>query len=278
MNICIDQGSDERLHAQRGALELHHLVRLRARRLERCPGHVARCGLYHFWVLMVICYNMPHGPWESWDEMANYFDHSSSVFFQQYAHLMVQDLGGESAVDGGRDDLSKGLWNMLLADNPLRKKGFKLKLNRIFGSVHFAREDLKRWTMRLMVFEYAFLEAGLLGAKKASQRLVSKSVPHEVEGKATTDPSKPTIDEKALRNCSENALVSSTLLLRDYTSNVIVRIVFCASEVVELWHGEQSRCLRTAEGAERWVVNSVQEGFVRHLCDIMKRMSDRGAL
>lgn len=238
--------------------------------------------LWGWWILMMVTYNVPHGPYnddqrygqvmEAWEDCKRHFNHNDCVLFQEYAPAMMTDTADSDG--SGETPSLESLWASMLADPPLRKKGYKCNLNRFFGGTKVAREDLSKWHQRLFQYEYTALECSMLSSRKF-EKIVIK--PRDIavdagegEPKATTDSARFQLDEKALRSCCQNSLVIAISMLGERTNNLLVRSILAVSAPVEAWHQVQNSTLRSAGESVPWMVGQLKGGFDGHIVKILQ--------
>lgn len=63
------------------------------------------------------------------------------------------------------DATGLAVWQHMLAEPPIARKGMTINLNRFFHGLEFARQDLKHWHARLLAYEYIALEQGVLAVE-----------------------------------------------------------------------------------------------------------------
>lgn len=173
--------------------------------------------MFSWWLLLMVGWNVPHGLWnddqrfallsEGWDDVVKHEGARSSALFQNYAADILADIGGTSALTtDGPVDLA--VWQHILADPPMAKKGMKINLNRFFHGLEFARQDLHRWHSRLLVCEYTALEQGMLASRRTDKVRV-RGGDRDTGGseeKPTTDSSRLNMAERGIRAAGQNAL------------------------------------------------------------------------
>lgn len=212
----------------------------------------------------MVTLNLPHGPYaddmrfaqirESWKEAEEHFTAKSCVLFQQHSHRILEDRNDQVEVQAD-EDLDDALWRNVVEHDPFRHKGYRINLNRFFGGVRAAANDLPNWHATLLQLEYTALEHGLLASRKFEKIAMkgTSAAAAEFGSEKSTDPAKPCLADKALKSCCENALVISVAFRGDYMNNLIARIVVVGVDPTAVaWETEQG----TAEQRRRYQVAS----------------------
>lgn len=101
-------------------------------------------NLFPFWILMLVVYNLEHGPWqddvrwnlvnESWSEVCGHFGDSFPLLDQR-AEDIANEAGGRCQIlqDTGQEDVHRAIWAKM-APGGWRPKGHRTNLNRFWAS------------------------------------------------------------------------------------------------------------------------------------------------
>lgn len=247
-------------------------------------------GLQPYWLLLLLCFNVEHGPWgedarwnqmvECFDELRRYGSPKQCALFQAYAPFMLEELESYPgfSIESGEDPEAK-LWEFIMEEDPLRKKGTKVQLARFQDARDKAGSYLCLWTVKRFVYEYCALETGMMNTKVVAPLKIqgSRGLAQDDE-KATTDPSRMNTTEKALRNSCANSLVIACMVLEEeWHRRLCVLIVLC-SDPVSKWHSKQNHELRSASGAALWLADQVSGSFHDHVKEILSVATDQRAL
>lgn len=246
--------------------------------------------LFSWWLLMMVGWNVPHGPWnddqrfallrEGWEDMEAHHTARSSALFQHYAPDILEDIGGTSALDlDGDGSVDIAVWRHMLADPPTAKKGMKINLNRFFHGLEFARQDLHRWHARLLAYEYIALEQGMLASRRIDKvRVRAASHDADEESKCTTDSSLLNLAERGIRSAGQNALEVAVGVFGDRMNNILVRVLLTAVGPTEAWFRSQSHELRSGPSSLEWLGQQIAGGFMQQCCDTVAELTSRAAL
>ena len=152
-------------------------------------GTISDLGLKSWWLLMLVMFNVPHGPWnddfrfgqltECWKEMRDHLAPELVPLFMACAPLMLDDVDHATKVALG-SNWCKALWDDCLQEPPLQKKGYKVNQNRFFGGIKTAREDLKVYHKTQVVEEHAAIEGGMMPPRDI------KMGPKQCQGESST--------------------------------------------------------------------------------------------
>lgn len=175
ITVCIDQGSDglSAVSYLRNSLEVNCSV---------IPdwshgGHndlydsLKDQGLFSFWVMCLVCFNLEHGPWaddlrwaqvaDSWAEATREFSPTNMLIFAEHLAVEVHAQGGASVVMQSAEadeTLEQRMWRLM--HSGWRPKGYRTCLNRFFASRENAASFGAWWHLSLMKYTYLCLESG----------------------------------------------------------------------------------------------------------------------
>ena len=224
--------------------------------------------LMGYWVLIMITMDLPHGSYNdgvrhaqvsaAWTECNENFKRHNCPLLMDYASAMLEESGGPSGLGLGPDaDPGEALWDRLMDDSPLKRKGYKCNLNRFFGGTRLAQEGCKEWHCRLFQYGYAAMECGMLSTAKVHKVMVKGSDMNAQEAVKTTGLSRVCVSGKALRSCCQNSKVIAVALLRDPNSLLLLKIICACTQPLEDWHGHQNHTLRDANSSATWMVEQL---------------------
>ena len=137
------------------------------------------------------------------------------------------------------------------------------------------------WYIDLFEREYVCIELDLFGNKALKDKLVTEAALGECpesEKLGSTNSFRPTVTDKALRTCSQNAVVISVMTLQDRSHFRSAQMLACCSKVLLSWHSEQNKALRTAAGGCKFWQAQLQGGFVAHINALIGNLSSPIAL
>lgn len=138
--------------------------------------------MFTFWILMMMVWNCPCGPltdrtrWqmllEGWHAMFSNFSASDCPLFLSKVQDILRDRGGLVGLKDGQQSIEEALWDELKGDPPFQAGSPKTNLTRFFSSVAKAREELGRWHVSLMNYEYVAPEESLLTSAKIKKMVL----------------------------------------------------------------------------------------------------------
>ena len=227
---------------------------------------------------MLVMFNVPHGPWnddfrfgqltECWKEMRDHLAPELVPLFMACAPLMLDDVDHATKVALG-SNWCKALWDDCLQEPPLQNKVYKVNQHRFFGGIKTAREDLKVYHKTQVVEEHAAIEGGMMPPRdiKMGPTIMKVKAQHGDSLNKSTDSSRVSPLDRALRSQCQNALVMAVVLRGDEQNNVLLRITVTMSEPTEKWHGEQSHKLRCSSNSPTWLAAQHHGAFSKHMQD-----------
>lgn len=194
--------------------------------------------LFPFWILMLVVYNLEHGPWqgdlrwnqinESWAEVFSHFGGGDFPLLDQRVESISRESGGRSALlEGDHEDVHRAIWAKV------------------------AHMSLKG-------------------------KLIHQ--PEGEHERSTTSSSRTCAVERMLRNSAQNAVVLSVLMLGERWHQLLVRAIVKASEPIHLWHRRQNHAHRSAQDSVQWCAEQLSGWFGQTVRQILAQLSDAGAL
>lgn len=282
MNIAIDQGSDG-LAAMWWLfmmclcatfwLDFSHGA------WRSVQGMMTDVGLKPWWLLMMIMFNVAHGPWnddyrygqitECWKQLKQNMRPEELPLFMDKVARMIEDMGVLGR--GMGSDMTAKMFAECVEEPPLKRKGYKCNLNRFFGGIKVAREQIPQWHKLLFCEEHVVIEEGMMPNKMIEPL---KAKPQQGDFSKSTDSDRTSTMDRALRSQCQNSLVMAVILRGDSMNNWLCRIVVTIAEPVELWHGNQSKVLRDCNSSVKWLGEQHSGHFAAHVCQIAKRLGE----
>lgn len=217
---------------------------------------------------------------ESWADVVAHCAPDDLPVFGEYLPEMIKECGGEAAVmeQAGGEDIATVMWKKLASG--WKPKGYKTNLNRFFASREKAESFLPWWHATLAKYEHLGLETGQLATRRIARlKLRSAPVPKGTEMPAeTTDSSRPTIAERALRSSAQNAMVLATVMLGDRWHQLLVRVVVRSSAPLHKWHRHQNHTLRSAADSAQWAVAQLQGSYQAAVAETLGELQSVASL
>lgn len=240
-------------------------------------------NLLGFWMLVMVGYNVPHGPWnddaryallkEAFADFQRNHTAKTSELFQHHAAEILHDIGGRSQLPGEKA-VDEELWDMMCRESPVARKGYKVNLNRFFHGLQVARDDMRHWTARLMLYQFTAIENGMLASRRPPKvKAVASSSAAGSEEKPTTDATRLDVLERGIRRAGANALEIAVTLFEDRANKTLVRIILASTEPTEKWHRLQAHQLRSVEGSVAWLRSQFSGDWIEHVHLTLRRLS-----
>lgn len=252
--------------------------------MDDCPdmGHgcwndvklaLRRSGLMPHTSLMMLTWNVPHGPWaedrrygEVVECFNNFFRTTSvpedSWLFMELLPRMIFDLNDPGLV--GNPEAAQLVFDRLRHDNPFANKGAKVNFNRFMSAVKAAEEETARWTFRLFAYMMTCLEQDYLAGSRFVKLLQkSESMPDR-----STSAAKNSATEIAVAQGCQNQLVVALMMLTDINNQYKQRAITATCRPVLQWFEEQAHVLRSVHSAFQWLQQQIGGAFL----DAMQRI------
>lgn len=228
--------------------------------------------LFEFWCLLLITFNLEHGPHRDQgrrnqlrDGLAKLFETRSPEqcpLFEQMSPEMAQDLEEAGILQfSGEESREATLWEWLKSRSRHGPMGRRVSMCRFGGMQHAAMSQRPYWTVNLFERTLLALEQDMLRGKKFEAKLTLKAKHVEGASGSTTNPTHLQLDDRALRGCCENAVVVSILTLDDADHRRVVDCVLTAQAPLDKWHTEQNRTLRSTESTRGWLLQQVSGAY-----------------
>lgn len=249
------------------------------------------CNLFQFILLMMIAMNVEHGPYdedlrfaqvkESWEDVQKHHTHQSCVIFQELAPKMLRGLrraGCPNQPSG--DDVAEELWQAMIDEPILARKGYKTNLNRYWAVIQKGREMLLVWHKKRCQYEICCIETDMVKGSKLEKLLFKdpELLPNGSAASSSTSSAHVCVSEKALRSCCQNALVISTLMLGEDWHETLLQIICSSVQPIEAWHRSQSCANRSAEQSRVWMIEQLDGGFMHSVASVFKVLSSQKEL
>ena len=171
-----------------------------------------------FWLMMLISFNLPHGPDRTGERGMQLAEAARDLFstvepnkcprWQELAPRMLEGLGESGIELPGVDDPEVELWSYLKSRPWVGRTGERCNMNRFMSSLTAAKEHLPMWWIHLFERLFMCLEMDFMKSNRGVDRLVKLKMDHKLEDDGENGPLNPnavTIDDKALRGTASNA-------------------------------------------------------------------------
>jgi hypothetical protein len=242
------------------------------------------CDLWNFWLLFMCVMNTASGPsnentrWaeldQAWSEMLDNLAPSDCALAMENLEELIEAVGGRDALPVGMS-APQGLWSELRNHGPTREI-VRVNLNRFWDSPRKAKTFVCRWPLDRLNREYLALESGALTTRLASKFVMAASGPSA--DRTTTDSSKLSAADRAMRNSQQSAVVCSVGMYSEPCHERFVRLLITAGEPTEQWHGAQNQRLRSSHDTKEWLIEQVSGGLMKHIEDTLMKTEDLAAL
>lgn len=240
-------------------------------------------------LLMLICFNLPHGPDKDegmrFTQLQDSLEHlfrtmapGACPLFESLAPAMLQDLGSAVPLLPGASP-GESLWAFLGDKAKFPRKGYKVNLCRFMAFIREAASFLPEWSVWRFRAEYLALEMDFFQGKQFKQNLiVRQSLVNEVEHARTTDPAGIGIDAKLLRSCCQNAVCITAMVLgMDHNKRTLAVMCHIPAPIDE-WHGKTNKMCRDVASNSSWLLGQLSGEYMASLVDILAQLGKEDVL
>lgn len=251
-----------------------------------CKLALRRAGHWSHVGLMMLSWNMRHGPWAEDQRqheikacIANFLRTEEeggsprSPIFASLVHRMAfdaQDPALEHCEDLGAEMLRR-----FREQNPFEVKGgSKVNFNRFMSFLKAGWDEAPRWTFSYFCCLLVCLDQGYLDGARFKRLLVAAD--DELVRDRTTAASRRTTTESSLVKSAQNQVVVATMMLSDSSTQRRQRSIDIALEPHLAWFEQQAHELRSTMASRQWLQRQLQGEFLAtlavSLCNITKEM------
>lgn len=246
-------------------------------------------GKWQFMLLMLVPLNLAQGPerdegmrWQQLQEAFGYMmanqDPEEMDLYQDCADDLLKELKADYEMPGVKAP-SVELWHALREVPPLVKKGYKTKLCEYMAWVRSLKEFLKRWHWLRLMCSYISLENDFFTGTNFRKHLaVPLSAQRAAEMTTSTDANVTQLDSKILRSACQNAVVATWAITSHAPYRRQLCIMVAAVSPLQAWQGEAAKVLRDIASNSAWLADQFRAGFVQHLVETLRTLSDQGVL
>ena len=294
MGIALDQGSD----GVAATYALEYKFRCNVSKFGDF-GHGAHkdvqvalrsAALFDYALVFMVSANVLHGPFSDDQRFHQIRDAMKLAYrdlseetplFADLAPLIHAELKAGGHEFPNEQSNLRETWEYCRSQDPFSRKGYRLNLNRFQGFLQVAEEvALPRWWLDLWERSFVCIECDMLGSKAVS-KLLLRPGPGEAfgEGGGTTSSNQVTLEDRSFRSGLQNALVVSTLYLSDRVNRRRLKLIVAIARHVRLWHGQQSKELRSASASLEWMLDQVGRGeLYRHVNAMLAALGNEAVL
>lgn len=212
------------------------------------------CRLVSFAYLMLVVYNLAHGPWDANTRFAQLTESASEFLqgaspddplLQHYAEDLVAHFAMEGEV--GDEDLMQALLARLKEVASGETKGTQVKMCRFANFVDVARSFDQTFTWQTMKVLYLGLQERLVSTASWEALNAKLRRPDDDSGDETKTPmTRSSNSIQSFRDAAKNNVQLAVHLLCDPKTRWRCRLLFRLCEPVRQWHGSQNARLRSS--------------------------------
>jgi hypothetical protein len=205
---------------------------------------------------------------------------TSSPLYIDRCRAIVEELVASGFEVPDSVSPEQAVWEHLASRCASKTHPAKLVMSRFLDCVKAARLQLPSWHADSWEATAVCLELGMLKRTKHEKVFIRASPGDDIlEGGSSTHKLIPTINDKLLRSCADNALVIRALFLVDIEYNKrVIDIVFQLSRPVEAYAKDTYKDVRDCFTARDWLVPLICGDFMKHVLEILDTLSNIGIL
>ena len=234
-------------------------------------------GLWSFTLLMLVVFNLPHGPekeegmrWAQFTEtlsdmVAKFEEPSNFELFKAHLHRMAIELRGiidfEKFVD--QED---AVWEYVKTceRHPI-KDSYKVKLGEFMAWPRAAEAFIPVWTLWRFVCEYVAVEMGMISSKAALKIIEVPTVAAKAAAETkTTDASITQIDTRVLRSACQNAVVCTLAVTSQEPLRRQMVVMARIPSPLSHWEGTAAKDMESVPSNHAWILEQLGKGFMEH--------------
>lgn len=246
----------------------------------RMAGHYSHVGL------MMIAWNMRHGPWaedarqkEIEAVISNFFADfpkpQQSPLFMSLVQRMSFDQ--EDTELEHCEDLPGEMYRRFKEENPFAKKyGAKVNWNRFMGFLKQGRDEASRWTFTYLSCLLCCLEQGYFSGAKFRRVLFNAEM--ELTKDRTTSSAKMMTKESEIIKSAQNQVVVATLMLSSHSTQRRQRSIDKCLEYQLQWFEQQAHELRSVDSTVKWLTEQIAGKFCESLMGTLNTIASDDTL
>ena len=248
-------------------------------------GATGMVGLSAFMHLMVITYNLGHGPWDSHARYAQLCESTTSYLqhhvhqcplFHFYKMQIAKEFGllefsGQALADADIIEAMKDHWSM-------KQKGAKVHLCRFGAFTTKAAEFDGHHTFTLLRCLHLGLTEGMFS--KAVLDILLKPVKLEAPSETAekTPVARSNDAHQKLRHLCNNNIAVAAVMLSDYRTGFRTKVLYKLADPVCRWYKHQSSKIRSTAEAASWLAQQVKGDIWIPLQATWKQLLDQQLL
>ena len=168
------------------------------------------------------------------------------------------------------------LWDILQESSIFDRQCTRTALCRFMAWLRAARKLLPHWHHLHWICEILAIEMDMLhGGKFVNKVALKTSVFQAALDQDATSSAVPSIDNKVLKICCQNAVVVSVMPLGDPDNKRLLHVMTCPCLPLNGLHSLQATECRSVPGNRGYAAKVVNGGFTHVITDIMKVCTDQ---
>ena len=292
LSLVSDQGSDmvSAMHAVEYCKELKLVVTtyydIEHGVNRNVWGAIDSVGYKPLMMLVMCVLNLPSQPDDSdlrfrqvRDLMTDHYNTmtpETSPIFQFLSSEMHKERRSEVHCEEG-ENKDQALWRVLKQDSYFRTKPDRCCIARFCAIVGSARRLLETWYSTSFELAVSAIESNMI-TSRALPKIALKTSGQDVASvgeEGTTSRKVVGVVDRTLRSCGANGVVISLGVIANEANRRHVAIVVGPGTKAMQWSGECSTRMRSVKDNQAWLIEQLQGGLCKHVCDIFQILGEQ---
>ena len=250
-------------------------------------GLLKDLGRWHFALILLIIYNLPHGPdkdpgmrYEQFGQMLRFisenFDPATFALWQARVPAMADELAGEFELNSERGP-ALSLWDHFVANPSAHFLGERVKMCQYMAWWEAGNKLLKHWSFNLFKAECVSIESDWLHRQSFLQLpAVSPVIAQDtIQSTASTITA---IETKILRSCCANNVVVQVAVLSMPSYRRLLAHLVRFTAPLKTWQGAAAKCNCSATGCREWLLREMSDSMLAHQKEMLAGLHDQANL
>lgn len=256
------------------------------------PGSAQLKG---FWMCMVISWNLPFGLDAEENRNAQLRSCMASCFKEHKPHhkphevplflslcpKLYEMFERRGVQFDGDLNIEQQVWDAMIQRQAFKTRGRKCNMARFHSALSTGVALVPNWWADSFERTYTGIEFDCVATKNFAEKLKARPTADETDPEAgpSTSSSRLNFEKKTLLGSCKNAIGVSVWMLNNVNNERICQVVVTLSEDLRLWHEDQNRRLRSADGNEEWIVEQIgNDEYYDHINSIVGRFKPQAAM
>jgi hypothetical protein len=237
-------------------------------------GVLSEVDLYQFWLLMMMAWNLAHGPHDDdhrfnqmrdlWKELKqSEIGHTLPAFLEAVPRMYDEH---DNPPECTAENSAKVMFDTIDDEDSVHKKGYKINLNRFFSGTRHYRDELKRWSKEEFKIEYMAVEMDMVGGKKLGKLMMGEGAGQSADNvELGSTASNRTPLDRSLRASFVNTVALKVYMYSQRWHYHVCSIIAEGSLYVEEWVSHMIKTLKDVQSSKKWLLEQYKGKFMEHV-------------